>query len=77
MSWKPYGALSGALKAMTVNGALQYFEENEKGSVEEGKLADLIILDKNPLEVPVDEIKNIRVLETFKEGRSIYKRKNL
>ena len=66
-----------ALKAVTVNGALQYFEENEKGSVEEGKLADLIILDKNPLEVPVDEIKNIRVLETFKEGRSIYKRKNL
>ncbi len=44
-----------ALKAMTVNAAYQYFEENEKGSIEEGKLADLIIVDKDPLSVSADE----------------------
>lgn len=63
-----------ALKAMTVNGAWQYFEEDRKGSVEEGKLADLIILDRDPLSVPADEVKNICVLETFKEGRSVYRK---
>jgi hypothetical protein len=37
-----------------------------------GKLADLVILDKNPLAVPVDDILGIKVVETFKEGRTIY-----
>jgi len=63
-----------ALKAMTVNAAYQYFEENEKGSIEEGKLADLIIVDKDPLSVSADELKDILVLETFKEGVSVFRR---
>ena len=52
-----------AIKAVTINSAYQYFEENTKGSIKEGKLANLIIVDKNPLEVPVDEIPNIKIVE--------------
>lgn len=64
------------LKAMTVHGAYQYGEERDKGTIEEGKLADLIILDKNPLDIPVDEVKHIKVLETIKEGRIVYRRRS-
>lgn len=61
-----------ALKGVTINAAYQYFEEDKKGTLKEGKLADMIILDQNPLEVFIDEIKNIKVLETIKEGNSVY-----
>lgn len=61
-----------ALKGITIWSAFQHFEENEKGTLEVGKLADMVILDQNPLKVPVDEIKNIRVVETIKEGVSVY-----
>lgn len=62
------------LKAMTINGALQYGEQGSKGSIEAGKLADLVILDKNPLTVDHMAIKDIKVVETIKEGKTIYKR---
>ena len=64
-----------ALKAVTIYGAFQYFEEKDKGSIKAGKRADLIIIDKNPLEIPKDELKNIVVLETIKDGYSVYKMK--
>ena len=62
-----------AIKAVTINGAYQYFEEDTKGSIEVGKLADLVIVDKNPLDINVEELETIKVLETIKEGNTIFK----
>lgn len=62
------------LRALTAYGAYEYFEEKSKGTLEAGKLADLVILDKNPLKVDPAAIKDIRVMETFKEGKSVYVR---
>jgi hypothetical protein len=63
------------LKAMTLWGAEQYGEEASKGSLEAGKLADLVVLDGNPLKVNPKDIKDIKVLETIKEGKTIFKAK--
>ena len=63
-----------ALKAVTVNGAYQYFEEKTKGSIREGKRADFVILDKNPLQTPPEELKEIRVLQTIREGQVLYRK---
>ncbi|MGB8322723.1 MAG: amidohydrolase [Candidatus Acidiferrum sp.] len=62
-----------ALKAITINAAYQYMEQQSKGSLENGKLADLVILNKNPLKVEPMAIKDIKVVETIKEGTTIYK----
>jgi predicted amidohydrolase YtcJ len=61
-----------ALQAITINAAHQYWEEDKKGSIEPGKLADLVILSENPLTVTPDAIRDIKVLETIKEGKTIY-----
>ena len=61
-----------ALKASTINAAYQYHEEETKGSIEVGKLADLIIIDQDPLTIDPDKLKDIKVLETIKEGQTIY-----
>jgi predicted amidohydrolase YtcJ len=60
------------LKALTIDGAYQYFEESRKGSIEVGKLADLVILTANPLKVDVATIKDIKVTETIKEGKTVF-----
>ncbi|MBL9176052.1 MAG: amidohydrolase [Verrucomicrobiales bacterium] len=62
-----------ALKALTVNPAYWYREERSKGTLEAGKLADLVILDRNPLTVEPMDIRNIKVVETLKEGKTIYR----
>ena len=61
------------LKAKTINGAKQYGEQSSKGSLEVGKLADLVVLDRNPLKVEAMKIKDVKVVETIKEGKTIYK----
>lgn len=63
-----------ALKANTIYGAYQYFEEDRKGSIEPGKLADFVILDQNPLDVDAKDLADIQVLCTIKEGKIIYQK---
>jgi predicted amidohydrolase YtcJ len=63
-----------ALRAVTATAAYQLKEEKSKGTLEAGKLADLVILDKNPLKVEPTTIKKILVLETIKEGKTVFTR---
>ena len=62
-----------ALKGITINAAYAYFEEDSKGSIKAGKRADLVILDRNPLKVDKMEVRDIQVMETIKDGVTIYK----
>ena len=64
-----------ALKAITINAAYQNKEEDIKGTIEEGKLADLVILSDNPITCDPMTIKDIEVLETIKEGKTLYTKK--
>jgi predicted amidohydrolase YtcJ len=61
-----------ALKAVTAYAAFQIKEENTKGTLEVGKLADMVILEQNPLKVDPKTIKDIRVMETIKEGETVF-----
>jgi predicted amidohydrolase YtcJ len=62
------------LKTMTIWAAEQYDEQASKGTLTPGKLADLVILDKDPLKVAPMDIRDIQVLRTVKEGRTIHER---
>ena len=61
-----------AIKAYTLNTAYAGFEENIKGSLETGKLADFLILSDNLLTMDPDGIKDVAVLMTFVGGRVVY-----
>ena len=62
-----------ALKAMTIWPAYQHFEERTKGSLEPGKLADFVILSKDPTAVEPTTLADIKVTETIKEGRTVFR----
>lgn len=63
------------LKGMTIWAAFSNFEEHEKGSIEAGKFADFIIIDKDIMTCPEDEIPNIKVLKTFINGEKVFEAK--
>jgi len=63
-----------ALRVYTWNGAYLSKEEDRLGSVEPGKLADLIVLDRDILTIPEDEIKDIQVLTTIVDGKIVYEK---
>jgi len=64
-----------AVRAVTIEAARQIFEEDRKGSVEAGKLADLVVLSANPLTVEPMAIRELTVAETVKEGGTVYARR--
>ena len=60
------------LKGMTIWAAYGNFEEKEKGSIEPGKFADFVILDKNIMEIDIDEVPGTKVLETYLGGEKVF-----
>lgn len=67
-------SVAQALNAITQAAAYQYFEEDEKGSIVEGKRADLVILEANPFTVDPAALAQLKVLSTFAKGKLIYQR---
>ncbi|MBO6667330.1 amidohydrolase [Parvibaculum sp.] len=62
-----------ALRGITLDAAYQHFEDDIKGSIEEGKLADLVILEEDPETVAVDTLRDLTVVETIKRGETIFR----
>ena len=61
-----------ALRVYTYNGAYAHFEEAGKGSIEEGKLADLAVLSRDILAAPVEEIRHITADMTVVDGKVVH-----
>ena len=74
LGWEERISVWEGLGIMTLGAANQYHAEKERGTLEPGKRADLIILDKDPLSVAPEELESIRVLETVSEGRTLWRR---
>lgn len=64
-----------AIRAYTIEGAYAAYNENTLGSIEPGKFADFVVLDKNIFEIPATEIRNAKVLQTIFDGDVVYERK--
>jgi predicted amidohydrolase YtcJ len=61
-----------SIQMYTTTAAYAAFEENQKGTIEPGKLADLVVLDKNPYKVPTTELKDVPVAMTICRGQIVY-----
>ena len=64
------------LRGMTIWAAYANFEENEKGSIEAGKFADFVILDRDIMQVPIEEVPNTKVIGTYLGGVSVFNQDN-
>ncbi len=64
--------LEDGIKILTLNGAMAMMHEDETGSIETGKYADMIILDRNLFEIEETEISEVRVLSTVFQGEEVY-----
>jgi hypothetical protein len=67
-------SVKDALRLYTTNGAYASFEETVKGSIEPGKLADMVVLDRDIFAIPEDEIKEVKVETTIVGGEIVYQR---
>ena len=67
-------SLEEVIRGYTINGAYTEFAESEKGSLEEGKFADLVVLSQNLFEILPEDILNTEVLMTIFNGEIIYKK---
>ncbi len=65
-------SVESAIRAMTSEAAWQLFSDQEVGSLETGKFADMVILDKDPRRVDPDRIKDINVVATWMDGKQVY-----
>lgn len=63
-----------ALKSLTIWPAWQHFEEDSKGTIEVGKVADFAILSHNPITIAEEKLADIKIMETIKDDQSIYQR---
>ena len=74
--WVPAQKISveEALRAYTASAAFASFDESRKGVLAVGRLADLVMLDRNLFEVPPEQLRNVRVLMTFVGGRKVFER---
>jgi len=61
-----------ALRGITIDAAYQHFEDDIKGSIETGKLADLVIVEQDPETMDVSDLRDLHILETLKRGETIY-----
>lgn len=61
-----------ALKAMTINAAYQHFEDDIKGTIEVGKLADLVVFSQDPLNMATENLLNLKVVATYSHGKQIF-----
>jgi len=68
--------LESAIRVFTINGAKAMTHEGETGSIEKGKFADMVILDRNLFEIPATEISDVKVLTTVMNGNAVFERED-